>query len=261
MNNKSKYSLMIKEFCFMEKKMENLFGKVAAVTGAASGIGLACTKALINQGAYVALIDKDIDKIKSLSVELGECAFPIETDLLDNSSVSDMLSKVLKINGKLDIFYANAGAYVGGDVVDGNPDDWDHMLNLNINATFRAIHSVLPQLISQKAGDIILTSSIAGVIPVVTEPIYTASKHAIQAFTHSLRRQISQYNVRVGAILPGPVATPLLDDWPKDKLEEAQSSGSIIEAKEVADCVIFMLTRPKHVTIRDLVLFPNTLDL
>ena len=241
--------------------MGNLLGKVAAVTGAASGIGLACTKALIDQGANVALIDKDVDKIESLSAELGDCAFPISVDLLDNTSLSSMLSKVLQINGKLDIFYANAGAYVGGDVLQGNPDDWDHMLNLNINATFRAIHSILPHLVSQKAGDIVLTSSIAGVIPVVTEPIYTASKHAIQAFTHSLRRQVSKHGVRVGAILPGPVATPLLDDWPKDKLEEALLSGSIMEAKEVAECVIFMLTRPKQVTIRDLVLFPNTLDL
>ena len=116
--------------------MGNLLGKVAAVTGAASGIGLACTKALIDQGANVALIDKDVDKIESLSAELGDCAFPISVDLLDNTSLSSMLSKVLQINGKLDIFYANAGAYVGGDVLQGNPDDWDHMLNLNINATF-----------------------------------------------------------------------------------------------------------------------------
>ena len=84
--------------------------------------------------------------------------------------------------GGLDIFHANAGAYVGGDVVSGDPDAWDRMLNLNVNAAFRSVHAVLPHLVAQKSGDILFTSSIAGVVPVVWEPIYTASKFAVQAF-------------------------------------------------------------------------------
>jgi ribitol 2-dehydrogenase len=105
-----------------------------------------------------------------------------------------------------------------------------------------------------------MTSSVAGVIPVVWEPIYTASKHAIQAFTHTARRQVAEYGIRVGAILPGPVVTGLLDDWPKAKMEDAIANGSLMEAKEVADCILFMLTRPRNVTIRDLVLMPNSLE-
>ena len=107
----------------------------------------------------------------------------------------------------------------------------------------------------------ILTSSVAGVIPVVWEPIYTASKHAVQAFTHTVRRQMSKHGVRVGAIQPGPVVTALLDDWPKAKMEQAFAEGSLMQPKEVADCVVFMLTRPSNVTIRDLVLLPNAVDL
>ena len=93
------------------------------------------------------------------------------------------------------------------------------------------------------------------------EPIYTASKHAVQAFVHTLRRQVSKAGVRVGAVLPGPVVTALLSDWPKAKMDEALASGALMEPKEVADAVLFMLTRPRNVVIRDLVILPQNLDL
>jgi ribitol 2-dehydrogenase len=83
----------------------------------------------------------------------------------------------------------------------------------------------------------------------------------VQAFVHSTRRQVSQHGVRIGAVLPGPVVTALLDDWPKSKMEEALAKGSLMQPKEVADCVMFMLTRPRNVTVRDLVIVPNSVDL
>ena len=135
------------------------------------------------------------------------------------------------------------------------------MLNLNVNAAFRSIHAVLPHMIERKTGDIIVTSSIAGVVPVVWEPIYTASKFAVQAFVHTVRRQVAPHGVRVGAVLPGPVVTALLDDWPKAKMEEALANGSLMQPEEVAEAVLFMLTRPRGVTIRDLVILPQTVDL
>ena len=116
-------------------------------------------------------------------------------------------------------------------------------------------------MIEQKTGDILFTSSIAGVVPVVWEPIYTASKFAVQAFVHSTRRQVAQHGVRVGAVLPGPVVTALLDDWPKAKMEEALANGSLMQPKEVAEAVLFMLSRPRNVTVRDLVILPNSVDL
>jgi ribitol 2-dehydrogenase len=182
-------------------------------------------------------------------------------DLLQPQEVSALLPKILDLAGGLDVFHANAGAYVGGDVLDGNPDEWDRMLNLNINAAFRSVHAVLPHMVAQKSGDIIFTSSIAGIVPVVWEPIYTASKFAVQAFVHTIRRQLSKHGVRVGAVAPGPVVTALLDDWPKAKMDEALASGSLMQPKEVADAVLFMLTRPRNVTIRDLVILPNSVDL
>ncbi|MCQ4628927.1 SDR family oxidoreductase [Shinella sp. CPCC 100929] len=236
-------------------------GKIAAITGAASGIGLECARTLLAEGAKVVLVDRAQDKLEQLCKELGPNALPLVVDLLKPAEVSGMLPRILEIAGGLDVFHANAGAYIGGPVAEGDPDAWDRMLNLNINAAFRSVHAVLPYMIEQKTGDILFTSSIAGVVPVIWEPIYTASKFAVQAFVHSTRRQVSQHGVRVGAVLPGPVVTALLDDWPKEKMDEALANGSLMQPKEVADAVLFMLTRPRNVTIRDLVILPNSVDL
>lgn len=239
----------------------SLSGKVAAITGAASGIGLECAKTLHQAGAKVVLIDRDGEKLNKLVAEMGDNAYALQVDLLKPQEVSGMLDGILKLAGRLDIFHANAGAYIGGPVAEGNPDAWDRMLNLNINAAFRTVHAVLPHMIAQKSGDILFTSSIAGMVPVIWEPIYTASKFAVQAFVHSTRRQVAQYGVRVGAVLPGPVVTALLDDWPKEKLEDALANGSLMQPIEVAEAVLFMVTRNKNVTIRDLVILPNSVDL
>lgn len=247
---------------YERKLMSDLMkGKIAAITGAASGIGLECARTLLAEGATVVLIDRAEDRLAALCKELGDNAKPLVVDLLAPEQVSGILPRILEIAGGLDIFHANAGAYIGGPVAEGNPDEWDRMLNLNINAAFRSVHAVLPHMIEQKTGDILFTSSIAGVVPVVWEPIYTASKFAVQAFVHSVRRQVAQHGVRVGAVLPGPVVTALLDDWPKAKMEEALANGSLMQPKEVADAVLFMLSRPRNVTIRDLVILPNSVDL
>ncbi|MFE1646553.1 SDR family oxidoreductase [Microbacterium sp. P01] len=238
-----------------------LAGKVAAVTGAASGIGLACATAMIDAGATVVLVDRDRKKLGELTEKLGSRAEALVVDLLDPAQTDGILDGVLGITGRLDIFHANAGAYVGGPVADGDPDEWDRVLDLNVKAAFRSVRSVLPHFIAQKSGDVLFTSSIAGVVPVVWEPIYTASKFAVQAFVHTTRRQVSEHGVRVGAVLPGPVVTALLDDWPKAKMDEALASGSLMQPEEVAAAVLFMLTRPPHVVVRDLVILPNAVDL
>lgn len=240
---------------------ESMKGKVAAITGAASGIGLACARALLAEGAKVVLVDRAKDRLDLLCAQLGQNAIPLVVDLLQPADVKTMLPQILERAGGLHIFHANAGAYIGGDVAEGDPDAWDRMLNLNVNAAFRSVHAVIPHMVAQRAGDILFTSSVAGVVPVVWEPIYTASKFAVQAFVHTTRRQLAKHGVRVGAVLPGPVVTALLDDWPKAKMEEALASGSLMQPNEVAEAVLFMLSRPRNVTIRDLVILPNSVDL
>ena len=240
---------------------QELSGKVVAITGAASGIGLECAKAVLAAGARVVLIDYAEEKLRDLCSELGPQAIPLVVNLLDPKSVAGMMPQILEKAGHLDIFHANAGSYVGGDVVGGDPDAWDRMLNLNINAVFRSIHAVLPHMVERGTGDIIVTSSVAGFVPVVVEPIYTASKHAVQAFVHTLRRQVAKHGIRVGEVAPGPVVTALLSDWPKAKLDDALAAGSLMQPEEVAAAVLFMLTRPRNVTVRDLVILPQSLDL
>jgi ribitol 2-dehydrogenase len=240
---------------------QDLSGSVAAITGAASGIGLECARALLAAGARVVLIDRAEERLKEICREIGPEAIPLVVDLTDASSVTGMMPKILDKAGKLDVFHANAGSYVGGEVVGGDPDAWDRMLNLNVNAVFRSVHAVLPHMVERRTGDIIVTSSIAGHVPVVVEPIYTASKHAVQAFVHTLRRQVFKHGIRVGEVAPGPVITALLSDWDQDRLAQMKAAGALLEPKEVAEAVLFMLTRPRNVTIRDLVILPQSFDL
>lgn len=240
---------------------QDLNGKVGAVTGAASGIGFECARHMVEAGMTVFLVDRDEKALAEKCAGLGDKAKPLVIDLLNPASVATMMPQILEQAGQLDVFHANAGAYIGGPLWEGDPDAWDRMLNLNINAAFRTIHAVLPHMMERKTGDIIMTSSVAGVVPVIWEPIYTASKHAVQAFVHTVRRQVAPHGIRVGGVLPGPVVTALISDWPKAKLDEALANGSLMEAKEVAESVMFMLTRPRNITIRDLVILPQSLDL
>jgi ribitol 2-dehydrogenase len=139
-----------------------LSGQAAAVTGGASGIGLACAKALLREGARVALVDASKDALDATCAELGPQAFPLTIDLTNPAAVGTMMPQILDRFGKLDVFHANAGAYIGGEVAEGDPDAWDRLLNININAAFRSVRAVLPHMVERKTGDIILTSSIAG---------------------------------------------------------------------------------------------------
>lgn len=237
-----------------------LEGKVAAITGGASGIGLETARVLIEAGARVFLFDRDAAALSSVCAELGADATPVVVDLFDYAAVEAAIADIVAAQGRVDILYANAGAYVGGKVWEGDASNWDVMLNLNINATFRTIRAVLPAMMKQGQGDVIVTSSIAGAIPIVAEPVYTASKHAVQAFVHTVRRQVASHGVRVAAVLPGPVHTPLLKDWDPERLKAEIAAGALMEPRDVADAVLFMLTRRPGVIVRDLVILPHNFD-
>ena len=236
-------------------------GKVAAVTGAASGIGRASTEALLAAGARVVLIDRDEKALITACAALGEHAIPLVLDLLDSKQCASLVPEILARAGPLDIFHANAGLYVGGDLVDASHDAIDRMLNLNINVVMKNVRDVLVHMTERKTGDIIVTSSLAAHFPTPWEPVYASSKWAIDCFVQTVRRQVFQHGIRVGSVSPGPVITSLLSDWPDDKLAEAKASGSLLEASEIAEVIIFMLTRPRGMTIRDVVMMPTHFDL
>jgi ribitol 2-dehydrogenase len=241
--------------------MQTLDGKVAAITGAASGIGLATTQALIAHGARVLLIDRDAAALEATCARLGERAIPFRMDLLDPADCAAMLDGILERAGALDIFHANAGTYIGGDLADTTPDAIDRMLNLNVNAVMKNVHAVAPYMTARGTGDIVITSSVAGHYPVHWEPVYSASKWAMTCFTQTMRRQLLRHGVRVGQVSPGPVISALLADWPEENLRKAKEAGALIEPSEVAEAVLFMLTRPRNVTIRDVVILPSTFDM
>jgi ribitol 2-dehydrogenase len=242
-------------------EFQPLQGKVAAVTGAASGIGRASAQALVAAGARVVLVDKDERAIAHLKDELGEAVIPLALDLLDAAQCASLVPGVLLRAGRLDILHANAGLYIGGDLVDAEPEAMDRMLQLNINVVMKNVRAALPVMIDQGVGDIIVTSSLAAHFPTPWEPVYAASKWAIDCFVQTVRRQVFKHGVRVGAVSPGPVATGLLADWPADKLAEAQAAGSLLQPCEVAEVIVFMLTRPRTMTIRDVVMLPSQFDL
>ena len=238
-----------------------LSGQVAAVTGAASGIGFASAQAMVQAGAQVVLIDRDAQALAKACDTLGTAALPLVLDLLDPAQCAAMPERILALGGGLDVFHANAGLYVGGDLVDASDDAIDRMLNLNINVVMKNVRAVLPHMIERRSGDIIVTSSLAAHYPTPWEPVYAASKWAIDCFVQTTRRQVFKHGLRVGSISPGPVVTGLLADWPAEKLREARESGSLLEAAEVAEVVLFMLTRPRGMTIRDVVMLPTQFDL
>ncbi|MBQ2260532.1 MAG: SDR family oxidoreductase [Loktanella sp.] len=239
---------------------QNLHGKVAAITGAASGIGLAATRALHAAGARVVLVDRDADALADLTRELGDGAVAQVTDLLDADSCNAMVPEILQKAGQIDIMICNAGSYIGGDLIDTDPAAIDRMLNLNINAVMKNIHAVAPHMIARKTGDIIVTSSIAGHAPIHVEPVYSASKWAVTCFVQTMRRQLMAHGVRVGQVSPGPVVSALLADWEPDRLQRMKDAGALMEPVEVADALMFMLSRPRNVTIRDMIVLPSNFD-
>jgi len=238
-----------------------LLGKIAAVTGAASGIGLATTKALIHAGAKVVLIDKDERALSTACEGHSDSAIPLVADLLNVEQCKRLADAILTLVPHVDIFHANAGIYIGGDLVDADLDHIDRMLQLNINVVFKNVRSIIPHMIERKTGDIIVTSSLAGHSAVAWEPVYSPSKWATHSFVQIMRRQLLPHGIRVGSVSPGPVSSALLADWPEENLRKAKENGSLIEPAEVADAVLYMLTRPRNVTIRDMVIIPSSFNL
>ena len=238
-----------------------LNARTIAITGAASGIGLACVKAYLAEGATVVLIDRDEAALAKVCAELGPKALPLVADLLDPASIDQILPGILTLVPHLDVFHANAGAYIAGEAWTGDADAWDRMLYLNINAVFRCIHRVLPHMIERGTGDILATSSVAGHTPVVWEPIYTASKHAVTAFVNAVRRQVLKHGIRVGELSPGPVETALLKDWLPERLAKAKADGALLGAEEIGQAAVFILSRPRTVTIRDIIILPAAFDI
>ena len=238
-----------------------LEGKVAAVTGAASGIGLASSEAMLAAGARVVMVDRDEAALKALWHKYGDAVIPLVIDLLDPTDCATLLPRVLQTAGQLDILHANAGTYCRRW-----PDRCRHRFyrpDAEPERQRRDEECARRAASHDRASDRRhhRHEFAGGPFPTPWEPVYASSKWAINCFVQTVRRQVFKHGIRVGSISPGPVISGLLADWPPDKLKEARESGSLLEASEVADVVIFMLTRPRGMTIRDVVMLPTNFDL
>lgn len=238
-----------------------LLGQVAVVTGAASGIGLASTEVMLAAGARVVMVDRDASALQAAQQRLGDAALPLTVDLLNTEQCASLVPQVLERTGQIDILHANAGTYIGGNLVDAESAAIDRMLQLNINVVMKNVRDVLPHMIGRQRGDILVTSSLAAHFPTPWEPVYAASKWAMDCFVQTTRRQVFKHGIRMGAISPGPVITALLSDWPAEKLAQARAEGTLLDPAEVAQVLLFMLTRPRGMTIRDVVMLPTGFDL
>ena len=238
-----------------------LDGKVVIITGASTGIGAATARALIKLGCKLTLAARSADKLEALAAELGPDALAVPTDITVPADVTNMVGKTIAQFGRVDVLFANAGIYIPGQVAEGDPDAWANLMNVNVDGVLRSVHAVLPHMMAQKSGDILVTSSISGFIDIHWEPIYSASKHAIQGFVHTLRRQVLKDGIRVMAVAPGMVANELWGFYDQAKIDKIVAERGAIRSEDVAEAVVFMLSQPPHVTIRDLVMLPQAQDL
>jgi ribitol 2-dehydrogenase len=241
--------------------MEGLESKVVIITGASSGIGAATARLLTQHGAKVVLAARSTEKIRALSKELGDNALAVTTDVTKSKSVISLVEKTIKHFGRIDVLFANAGIYIPGQVSEGNPDDWANLMDVNVNGVLRCVHAVLPHMTKQKSGDILVTSSISGFVDIHWEPVYSASKHAIQGFVHTLRQQVAKDGIRVGAVAPGRVANELWGIYDEAEIRRHTKKRMSLRSEDVAEAVVYMLSQPRHVTIRDLVMLPQNQDI
>jgi ribitol 2-dehydrogenase len=240
---------------------QSLQDKVAIVTGASSGIGRALARELARNGAKLVLTARSRERLAALADELDSETLVVPADMASAPEIAAVVERAVGKFGRLDIVLANAGVYLAGDVVEGDPDAWDQLISVNVNGVFRLVHAALPHLVARHSGDILITSSISGHQAIHWEPIYSASKHAIQSFVHGLRRQLLTTGVRVGAVAPGIVLNELWGITDPGEIDRKVAEGAGLRSEDVAEAVLFMLTRPQNVTIRDLVMLPRSQDL
>lgn len=240
---------------------ESMKDKVVLITGASTGIGAATARLLAPEGSRLVLSARSKDKIEALAREVGNDALPVVADMTSDDDVKQLVDAALAHFGRIDVLFANAGIYIPGQFAEGDPLAFAHLINTNVTGVIRCMHAVLPSMIAQGGGDILVSSSISGYLDVVWEPVYSASKHAVQTLIHTLRRQLLDKGIRVMGIQPGMVANELWGIYDKEVVDEHVRNHSAITSDDVAEAVLFMLSRARHITVRDLVMLPQSQDL
>ena len=245
-------------------KLNMKTNKVMLITGATSGVGKALAEHYYKKNYKLILVGGSKEKVEKQSRKYKKNTLFICADLTKPKDIKRIVYESMNKFKKIDILIANAGLYEPDKIISGNPDRWDRVISVNVTSVFRLINLVLPHMKKNKFGDIAITSSISGHQAIHWEPIYSASKHAIQSFAHGLRTQVSKNNIRVISIAPGMIMTELWDLEPiRDKkyINNMIKEGNALDVKEVVSCFDFALSRGRGANIRDLVILPTNQNL
>lgn len=242
--------------------MHDIDGQVAIITGASTGIGRALAHALDREGAHLVVIARNPERLEALAGELRRRPIIVDGDIADPATIARARDRAIAEHGRVDILLANAGLYLPDRGWEVEPGRIDSIVTTNVLGVMHSVHAVLPRLIEQGSGDIIVTSSVSGHQVIPWEPIYSATKHAVQAFVHGTRQQLVGTGVRLGAVAPGIVLNELWGVANGDaSIETEVAAGRGMRSEDVADAVMFMLNTPRHITIRDLVMVPTNQEI
>jgi NADP-dependent 3-hydroxy acid dehydrogenase YdfG len=240
---------------------------VALVTGASSGIGAAAARALAAGGACVAIAARRRDRLEQLAAEIGGAqSLVIDADLTEESGARRAVEQTVSQLGRLDILVNNAGVMLLGPIVDAPIDEWDRMLRVNIEGLLHCTHAALPHLLRaaedgpRRVADIVNISSTAGRTASSGTGVYNATKWAVNAFSESLRQEVTKRHVRVALVEPGAVTTELVEqNRPEVQTMIRQRLGDVerLAAEDIADAIRFVVTRPRHVAINEILVRPT----
>ncbi|KAB7528500.1 SDR family NAD(P)-dependent oxidoreductase [Flagellimonas olearia] len=237
--------------------------KTALITGATSGIGKATAEIFAKQGFNLVLCGRRQDRLDDLKEKLGGSieVHTLNFDVRDRDAVFAAVESLPKAFAQIDILVNNAGNAHGLDPIDkGSIDDWEAMLDINVKGLLYMSKAILPQMVERKAGHIINIGSTAGKEVYPNGNVYCASKHAVDAINQGMRIDLNAYGIRVGAVNPGLVQTEFSDVRFKgdtDKASKVYQGFQPLKPEDIADIILFVVTRPYHVNIADLVVMPT----
>jgi NADP-dependent 3-hydroxy acid dehydrogenase YdfG len=203
-------------------------GKIAFVTGGASGIGAALATKLVDGGAEVWIADRQIGAAQELAQRLGSGgvkAHAIELDVRSYPSFESAVAEAVRQSGRIDYLFNNAGIGVGGEIDSYALDDWNDVFDVNLRGVVHGIQAVYPIMMRQHSGHIVNTASMAGLVTTVGQAAYTATKHAVVAISKTLRLEAERHGVQVSVLCPGAIRTPILSGGKYGRMTNTRLDG------------------------------------
>jgi 3-oxoacyl-[acyl-carrier protein] reductase len=221
-----------------------LAGKAAIVTGAAGGIGLACCRALVGEGAKVVIADLDGAVAKARASELGSSCLGFGVDVANSRDVERLVEVAVSTFGRLDVLVTCAGVFHATPIDGISPAEWDSVQAVNLKGTFLIAQAALKVMIPQGSGRIVTVASLAGQTGGIgAGASYAASKAGVVALTKSIARFAGPHGINANCVNPGLIETPMLDGWPQEALERTVTAtplGRMGTPEEVADTVVWL---------------------